>query len=314
MGLDLSKLLVVAVSSRALFDLEEEARIYERLGLGAYQAYQLDNEKELLRPGTAFSLVKGLLSLNKADSARRVEVIVVSHNNPETGLRVFHSIQHFGLDITRAAFVGSEPLLPYLETFNADLLLSPSIADVQAAIDADVPAAIVYRPPNEAAVEFDELRIAFDADAVLFSEESEALYRAKGIDAFLAHEKENADQMLAAGPLARLLIKLGGLQKSIATASEAPFKIAIVTARNSPAHERVIKTLRAWGVRADAAFFLGGVGKAAILKAYGAHIFFDDQEAHLAPAALHTPCALVPYKTASVLRPPPPSQSDRGAA
>ena len=304
MPFDLSKLLVVAVSSRALFDLEEEARIYERLGLDAYQAYQLDNEKELLRPGTAFPLIKGLLSLNKPGAERSVEVIVVSHNNPETGLRVFNSIKHFELDISRAAFVGNQPLLPYLETFNVDLLLSPSATDVQAAIDADVPAAIVYRPPNEAAVEFDELRIAFDADAVLFSEESEALYRDKGLEAFLAHEQANADRMLAAGPLAKLLMKLGGLQKSVGGPADAPFKIAIVTARNSPAHERVIKTLRAWGVRADAAFFLGGIGKAAVLKAYGAHIFFDDQEAHLAPAALHTPCALVPYKTASVLRTP----------
>jgi 5''-nucleotidase. len=302
MALDLSQLLVIGISSRALFDLEEESRIYEKLGIDAYRKYQVESERELLRPGTAFPLVKGLLALNKSGGRRRVEVIVVSHNNPETGLRVFHSIQHYKLDITRAAFVGDEPLVPYLETFDVDLLLSPSEKDVQAAIDADIPAAIVYRPPNEAAVEFDELRIAFDADAVLFSDESEAVYRSKGIDAFLAHEKDNADRMLAAGPLARLLMKLGAIQRSTGEALDAPFKIAIVTARNSPAHERVIKTLRAWGVRADAAFFLGGVGKAAILRTYGAHIFFDDQEAHLAPAALHTPCALVPYKTGSVLR------------
>lgn len=314
MGLDLSQLLVIGISSRALFDLEEESRIYEKLGLQAYQRYQIESEQELLRPGTAFALVKGLLALNKPDGVRRVEVIVVSHNNPETGLRVFHSIQHYKLDITRAAFVGDQSLVPYLETFDVDLLLSPSDKDVQAAIDADIPAAIVYRPPNEAALEFDELRIAFDADAVLFSEDSEAVYRTQGIDAFLAHEKENADRMLAAGPLARLLMKLGTLQQSISEAHETPFKIAIVTARNSPAHERVIKTLRAWGVRADAAFFLGGVGKAAVLRAYGAHIFFDDQEAHLAPAALHTPCALVPYKTGSILRPHSKPAPANGAA
>lgn len=301
MPLDLSKLLVVAVSSRALFDLEEEARMYERLGLDLYREYQIDNEKEILRPGTAFSLIKGLLKLNRSGT-RHVEVIVVSHNNPETGLRVFNSIQHYGLDITRAAFVGNEPLVPYLKTFEVDLLLSPSVPDVQAAIDADLAAAVVYRPPNEANVDFDELRIAFDADAVLFSEESEMIYQSRGLDAFLAHEKENADKMLAAGPLGSLLLKLGALQKLLGTDTEVPFKIAIVTARNSPAHERVIKTLRAWGVRADAAFFLGGVSKTSVLQAYGAHIFFDDQEGHLAPASLHTPCALVPYKTTSALR------------
>ena len=301
MAYELSELLVVGVSSRALFDLEIESRIFERFGLQKYREDQLSNEKEILRPGTAFPLVKGLLALNTA-SSRHVEVIVVSHNNPETGVRVFNSIQHHGLDITRAAFVGSEPLTNYLDTFKVDLFLSPSVSDVQAAIDADFAAAIVYRPPNDPTIEFDELRIAFDADAVLFSEESEAIYQTEGLQAFLTHEKENADKMLAEGPLARLLVKLGKLQTTIGATRPIPFKIAIVTARNSPAHERVIKTLRAWGVRADAAFFLGGVGKASVLQAYGAHIFFDDQESHLAPASLHTPCALVPYKTASALR------------
>lgn len=300
MPYDLSKLLVVGISSRALFDLEDEARIYERMGLEAYQKYQLDYESEVLRPGTAFQLIKGLLSLNRCGEERRVEVIVISHNNPETGLRVFHSIKHYGLDITRAAFVGDESLTGYLVTFNVGLFLSPSDADVRVAIDANIPAAIVYRPPNAPPTEFDALRIAFDADAVIFSEESEAIFQRDGLEAFLAHEQRNADQMLAEGPLARLLIKLGALQQSVQ--GEPPFRIAIVTARNSPAHERVIKTLRAWGVRADAAFFLGGIGKAEVIKTYGAHIYFDDQEAHLARAALHTPCALVPYKSASVLR------------
>jgi 5'-nucleotidase len=240
-------------------------------------------------------------------------VIIVSHNNPETGLRVFNSIKQYGLSITRAAFVGSEPLLPYLQSFGVDLFLSPSTADVQAAIDADIPGAILYRPPNTPVTELDSLRIAFDADAVLFSEESEAIYRERGLEAFLEHEQLNADRMLAEGPLARLLMKLGALQQ-VVPSSEPPFKIAVVTARNSPAHERVVKTLRAWGVRADAAFFLGGVPKDALLRAYGAHIFFDDQEVHLAPSALHIPCALVPYKSTSPLRKNSSQETAEGAA
>lgn len=313
MAYDLSKLLVVGVSSRALFDLEDEARIYERLGLEAYRQYQLEHETEVLRPGTAFALIKGLLALNQANEERRVEVIVVSHNNPETGLRVFHSIQHYGLDISRAAFVGNDPLTEYLRTFNVGLFLSPSTEDVQSAIDADIPAAIVYRPPNEPQTEIGELRIAFDADAVIFSEESEAIYQTSGLQAFLEHEHQNADRMLAEGPLAKLLIKLGALQQT-ASPEATPFRLAIVTARNSPAHERVVKTLRAWGVRVDAAFFLGGIGKAEVLRTFGAHIYFDDQTSHLAPAALHTPCALVPYKSSSVLRASRKEASSEAAA
>lgn len=303
MPYDLSKLLVVGISSGALFDLEAEARVFRRLGLEAYRTVQLESEKEILEPGTAFAFVKGLLALNRHGEERRVEVIIVSHNNPETGIRVFNSIRAHGLDISRAAFVGGESLVPYLKTFKVDLFLSAATDDVQAAIDADIAAAVVYRPPNEAQTEIETLRIAFDADAVLFSEESEAIYRSQGLDAFLEHERRNADLMLAEGPLAKLLMKLGALKQADGSV-EPPFEIAIVTARNSPAHERVIKTLRAWGTNADAAFFLGGISKEEVLRAYGANIFFDDQEVHLASAAMHTPCALVPYKSNSVLRAP----------
>lgn len=301
MPYDLANLLVVGISSRALFNLEMEARIYERMGIERYREYQVQSEADILEPGTGFALVKGLLALNRPGEPRRVEVMVISHNNPETGLRVFNSIQAHGLDISRAAFVGSDPLVPYLQTFNVDLFLSAEIKDVQAAIDADIPAAVVYRPPNDPSLEIEELRIAFDADAVLFSEESEAIYRDRGLPAFLEHEKANADSVLTAGPFARLLKKLGALAGP-AGGAPLPFKVGIVTARNSPAHERVIKTLREWGVRVDAAFFLGGIAKADVLCAFRAHIFFDDQEDHLAPAALRVPCALVPYKSSSILR------------
>lgn len=297
---DLSNLLVVAISSRALFNLELEARAYERLGPEIYREHQVAAEEEILDPGTGFLLVKGLLALNKPGK-RVVEVIVLSRNNPETGLRVTNSIEHYGLDISRTVFLGGERIVPYLTAYKADLFLSCSDSDVQAAIDAGVAAAGMYRPPNDARTDIDELRIAFDADAVLFSEESEHIYRTQGLDAFLAHERDKADHMLAEGPLAKLLMRLGALQRD-RDPDDMQVKLAVVTARNAPAHSRVIKTLRAWGVRADAAFFLGGIAKSETLKAFGAHMFFDDQEAHLAPASPDVPCAIVPYRTDSILR------------
>ncbi len=310
MPLDLSKLLVIGVSSRALFDLEAEERLYKKLGLEKYRAYQLEMEREILEPGTAFPLVEGLLSLNKLGGDRRVEVVIVSKNHPETGIRMFHSIQHHGLDITRAQFTGGESLNPYLQAFDVDLFLSSSAQDVQEAIDAEIAAAVLYKPPVKPVSNTEQLRIAFDADAVLFSEESEALFRDKGMQAFWDHELENADTPLAEGPLAKLLKKLSVLQQGL-DGDESPLRLAIVTARNSPAHERVIKTLRAWNVRIDAAFFLGGLSKDKVLEAFGAHIFFDDQEKHLAPASLATPSALVPYRSGSVLRIDAPVSSNQ---
>ncbi len=316
MAYDLSKMIVVGVSSRALFDLEEEDRIYQRLGLEEYRCYQMENENEILDPGTAFPLVKGLLSFNKPDGERLVEVIVVSRNHPETGLRIFRSIHHHNLNITRAAFTGGGALDRYLHAFGVDLFLSRSQKDAQEAIDAGVPAAVMYNPTVVQFNEFDQLRIAFDADAVVFSEHSEAIYRRHGLTAFLEHERENAEEPLAEGPLANFLKKLCSVQQGYSP-DQAPVRLAIVTARNSPAEERVIKTLRTWGVRVDEAFFLGGISKESILEAFGAHIFFDDQEVHLAPASRTTPSALIPYRTESILRldvSPSPQLSSHGDA
>jgi 5'-nucleotidase len=214
---------------------------------------------------------------------------------------MFNSIRHYGLDITRALFTGGEGLNPYLRAFDVDLFLSSSCDDVQAAVDDGIAAAVLYKPPVHPIAAATQLRIAFDADAVLFAEESEALYRERGLATFLKHEAEKADEPLAEGPLAKLLKKLSVLQEGF-DPDDSPLRLAIVTARNSPAHERVIKTLRAWNVRIDSAFFLGGVSKDKVLAAFGAHIFFDDQEIHLAHSALATPSALVPYRTGSVLR------------
>jgi 5'-nucleotidase len=312
MAFDLSRLLVVAVSSRALLDLEWEARMYDRLGPDAFREHQIASEDEIIPPGTAYPFIRGLLALNGIGTERVIEVIVISRNNPETGLRITNSIEAHGLDISRVAFLGPEPLVPYLDAYQVDLFLSCNDADVQQAIDAGYAAAALYRPPNVSPGEMKELRIAFDADAVLFSDESEHIYRTQGLPAFLEHERANANKKLAEGPLGRLLQKLGELQSS-RSPEQTPIRLAVVSARNSPAHARVIKTLRAWGVRVDSAFFLGGIGKAEILRAFGAHIFFDDQEAHLAPASSHIPCALVPYRSDSALRrvaeAPPPGHS-----
>ncbi|MBD3800403.1 MAG: 5'-nucleotidase [Campylobacterales bacterium] len=301
MAFDLSSVLVIGISSRALFDLETSNRVFEEEGLEAYRAYQLEHEKVPLEKGTAFPLVEALLGLNVRAGKPVVEVIVMSRNSPDTGLRVFNSVAHYGLPITRAAFSGGTPLSPYLGSFKVDLFLSKSEEDVQQAVDGGVAAAVLYAPPQTAGHHDDQIRIAFDADAVLFSEASELIYKRDGIEAFWAHEKAHADKPLEAGPFAKLLITLSYLQRHFAPAP-SPVRIAIVTARNSPAHERVIQTLRHWGVHVDEAFFLGGLGKEEVLEAYGAHIFFDDQDVHLDGASRVVPSGKVPYKSDSPIR------------
>jgi len=298
MGLDLSDVLVIGISSRALFDLETSNAVYENEGLEAYKAYQLANETKPLEKGTAFSVVEALLRLNELSNKKLVEVIVMSRNSPDTGLRVFNSINSYGLDISRAAFSGGKSLSPYLSAFKVDLFLSKSDEDVQAAVDSGVAAATLYAPPSDHIGETSEIRIAFDADAVLFSEESEHIYKTQGLEAFLEHEKSHVNTPMKEGPFAKLLMTLSYLQTHFAK-EQSPVRIAIVTARNSPAHERVVQTLRTWGVSVDEAFFLGGLSKDEILSAFNAHIFFDDQDDHLKDASKVVPSAKVPYKSGS---------------
>ncbi len=298
MSLDLSQCLVIGISSRALFDLEDENNLFNDDGVEAYRKHQRENENKALKLGTAFHLVEALLKLNDLAGKKLVEVIVMSRNSPDTGLRVFNSIEHYGLDITRAAFSGGENLSDYLEAFSVDLFLSKSEEDVQLAIDAGCAAAILYAPPKEIDMS-KQIRIAFDADAVIFSEQSEHIYKTQGLEAFLSHEKDNVNKPLPEGPFAKLLKTLSFLQEQFEV---SPIRLAIVTARNSPAHERVVQTLRTWNVNVDEAFFLGGLSKDQILKAYKAHIFFDDQETHLEDASKVVPSGKVPYKTGSVLK------------
>lgn len=303
MAVDLSEILVVGVSTRALFNLEEENKIFEEDGIEAFRKFQLENEDELLEAGTAFHLVRSLLELNKVAKQKIVEVVVMSRNSPETGMRVLNTIENYNLDITRVAFTGGEPLAPYISAYAIDLFLSKDQKDVQTVIDsAECAAALIYNPPSEYSSLDPRVKIAFDADAVLFSDDSEYRYKTEGMESFHLYEKENEDVALAEGPFAKLLIKLSKIQEHLPMRIEhSPLRLAIVTARNAPSHKRVIKTLRKWGVYVDEVYFLGGLAKENILKAMGAQIFFDDQDYHLTESSKVVPSAKVPYLTSSKL-------------
>lgn len=294
---NLDNCLVVGVSSRALFDLERENRIYEEQGIDAYEEYQRTHEQEILQPGSAFQLVKALQQLNRPGEERRTEIIIMSRNSADTSLRIFNSLKFYGLDVTRAALTGGKGLAPYLKAFRTDLFLSADAGDVQQAIDGGVAAARIYTENIPApGKELRQIRIAFDGDAVLFSDASEQIYQEQGIDAFQAYEEQNARQPLPEGPFAKFLKTISRLQQEF-PADQSPIRTALVTARNAPAHERVIRTLRAWDVRIDESFFMGGVPKTEVLQAFGAHIFFDDQAVHTDRAAPVVPSAQVPYKS-----------------
>lgn len=304
MPVDLSEVLVIGVSSRALFDLEEENRIYDEKGIAEYRKYQFENEKKVLNKGTAFVIVERLLALNGIANKRIVEVVVMSKNSPETGVRMLNSITEYNLDITRIALSGGEPLAPYIEAYSIDLFLSKDEKDVQSIIDTNIcAAAILYPPPVEYTSDDERVKIAFDADAVLFSDESELRYKTEGIDKFHDWESTHANDPLNAGPFAPLLVKLSKIQEQFSSSIEnSPLRLAIVTARNAPSHMRVINTLRAWNVYVDETYFLGGWEKDNVLKAFGAQIFFDDQKRHLDKASKVVPSGQVLYKSTSEMK------------
>ncbi len=291
--------LVVGVSSRALFDLTYENEIFEKEGVDAYCKYQVEHEKELLKPGPGFKLIKALLKINDLKGYEgRVEVIIMSRNSADTSLRVFNSIEHYGLNITRAVLASGGSLAPYLNAFKTDLFLSAYEDDVQSAINSGIAAGIICTDSGRdynTDEDIKQIRIAFDGDAVLFTDESEMIYQREGLEAFDENEKKNADKPLPQGPFAKFLKTISDLQREF-DPSEVPIRTALVTARSAPAHERVIRTLRAWNVRIDEAFFLGGIQKKDVLEAFGAHIFFDDQAVHTGPASEVVPSARVPYR------------------
>jgi len=283
--------LVVAISSRALFDLDESHRIFEEGGEEAYSRHQIEKEDEPLAPGVAFPLARKLLALNGV--APRVEVILISRNSADTGLRIFNSIRHHGLDITRAVFTRGESPYRYIGAFGAHLFLSANAEDVRKALEEGIAAATIL---TSAAANSDagQLRIAFDGDAVLFSDESERIYSANGLEAFNRNEDEARHQPLSGGPFRPFLAALHAIQSEY-PANASPIRTALVTARGAPAHERVIRTLRSWGIRIDEALFLGGRDKGEFLRAFGADIFFDDQTRHCESAANHVTAGHVPF-------------------
>ena len=297
MAYNLDDKLVVGVSTRALFDLTKESQIYETQGVDAFCKYQTEHEDEILAPGPGFMLIRALLNLNKLPGQEnRVEVIIMSKNSADTSLRIFHSIEHYGLPITRAVLSSGMPLAPYLSAFHTDLFLSHNEDDVRSALADGIAAGIIVDDglkTYSTDEKIEQIRIAFDGDAVLFGADSEKIFREKGLEAFSENERANAKNPLTAGPFARFLQILSSIQQEF-PADQAPIRTALVTSRCAPAHERVIRTLRAWNVRIDEAFFLGGVSKSEVLKALGAHIFFDDQEVHTLPASEVVPAARVP--------------------
>lgn len=291
MAASLDGQLVVAISSRALFDFEEENLVFEQSDDRAYMKLQLERLVEPAKPGVAFSLVKKLLAFNDA-TTQRVEVVILSRNDPVSGMRVFRSAQHYGLSIQRGSFTRGQSPWRYLKPLNANLFLSTHLSDVRAALDAGVPAAQVY-PHSAHASEAHphEVRIAFDGDAVLFSDEAERVFQSQGLSAFQAHEHAKASQPLLAGPFKPLLAALHRLQQEGTPAIRV--RTALVTARSAPAHERAIRTLMQWNIEVDEAMFLGGLPKGEFLKEFEPDFFFDDQTGHIESAAQHVPAGHV---------------------
>jgi 5'-nucleotidase len=279
--------LVVAISSRALFDFEEENQHFEANDDRAYMQLQLERLDRAAKPGVAFSLVNKLLAFNNA-SEQKVEVVILSRNDPVSGMRVFRSAKHYGLMIQRGVFTRGESPWRYLKPLNANLFLSANEADVRSALMAGVPAARVYPHSARASdAHPNEVRIAFDGDAVLFSDEAERVYQVDGLDAFQAHELERATTPLAAGPFKPLLIALQRLQHEPSRGMR--IRTALVTARSAPAHERAIRTLMEWNIEVDQAMFLGGLRKGEFLREFEPDFFFDDQTGHIEGAAAHVP-------------------------
>jgi 5'-nucleotidase len=294
--------LVVAVASSALFDLTEADRIYREKGLEVYRSFQRDRERIPLEPGVAFPFIKRLLSLNgEEESDRPVEVILLSRNDPDTGLRAFRSVAAHGLDITRGAFLSGRPPWRYLDAFNASLFLSADHTDIRNAIQRGFPAGLVLDSDYVDEVSDDELRVAFDFDGVVVDDEAENIFRAEGLAGFQNSEAEHAATAHRPGPLTRLFREIAALQRweterrQRQPSYRPKIRTAIITSRGAPAHERVVTTLRSWGIRVDETLFLGGMEKRPVLEVFRPHIFFDDQMTHADPASGAVPAVHVPF-------------------
>ncbi len=289
--------LIVAISSRALFDLSESHEVYEKQGVEAYRQYQIEREDQPLAPGDAFNLVKKLLHINMLLGREQVEVILLSRNTADTGLRIFNSIEHHQLAISKAAFCGGSSPYRYISAFNSHLFLSTDGGDVRQALEDGIAAATIM-PSGIANTEDFKLRFAFDGDAVLFSDEAERIYKSQGLEAFTASERKSARDPLSGGPFKPFLAALQQLQREF-DVDDCPIRTCLVTARAAPAHERVVRTLRAWDIKIDESLFLGGADKGAFLRAYNADVFFDDQEGHCESTREHVATGHVPHGVAN---------------
>ncbi|HEF5151419.1 5'-nucleotidase family protein [Burkholderia multivorans] len=303
MPYDLTSRLVIGLASSALFDLAESDKVFRTEGEDAYRLYQRENQNIPLKPGVAFAFIRRLLSLNElSPNDPLVEVILLSRNDPDTGMRVMDSIKKHKLDISRALFLQGGAPQRYIAPLSIALFLSANQADVRQAILAGHPAGQVLTGAVSGDTDSGELRIAFDFDGVIADDAAEVVYHARGqLDEFHQHEQTLIDVPHSPGPLATFLKKLSVIQKfeqerlSKDPQYKQKLKISIVTARNAPSHERVVNTMRAWGISINEAFFLGGVEKRLVLEVLQPHIFFDDQLLHLDAAAGTLPCVHIPF-------------------
>ncbi|MDB5053398.1 MAG: 5-nucleotidase [Bacilli bacterium] len=298
---------VIAIASSALFDLKESDHIFREKGELEYRKYQREHEHVTLDMGVAFPLVRRLLGINNdSPEDQPVEVVLLSRNDPDTGLRVFNSIEDYKLPITRAVFTKGSSPFSFMEAFNASLFLSGNREDVKQAVEAGLPAGCVY--PTEFVDDYEdqELRIAFDFDGILADDSAETIYQEGALASFHHYEKLKEGEPLPAGPLKKFFAEIAKLQnrelikKAVDPSCKPRIRIAIATARSAPAHKRVISTLRDWGIQVDDAFFLGGIEKGRVLKVFKPHIFFDDQIGHIEGTAKFAPSVHVPFGIANI--------------
>jgi len=282
--------LVIAISSRALFNLDHSHKIFKEEGIEAYAKHQQENENAILEPGVGFTLVRKLLKLNSKKTP--IDVILLSRNSADTGLRIFNSIEHYCLNISRAAFTRGESTHPFVGAFKADLFLSSNYHDVQKALQSGFAAASIVESKSDNVHPY-QLRIAFDGDAVIFSDESEKIFQEQGLKAFQENEILSEHIELKAGPFKSFLVSLQKIQSTFPEENN-PIRTALVTARSAPSHKRVIHTMREWGIRIDESFFLGGLDKGIFLREFAADIFFDDQQQHCNSASKYVPTGHVP--------------------
>ncbi len=302
MSYDLNKKFVVAISSRALFDLNREDAIFRRHGVEMFIAHQKRHSQKKLEPGPAFWLVDALLKLNEFLDDSPIEVVLVSRNSPAAALRVRKSLDGHDIEIKRFWFASGDSVSPYLKAASVDLFLSANQDDVKSAHANGCAAGRVMGTPRKpVATDTNALRIAFDGDAVIFAEESERIYKDQGISEFLKHEETNEDVVIPDGPFANIFRKIGELRAGLPAEHKDKVKIGLFTARNAPADKRVLKTIEEWGVVPDHLAFLGGVSKEKTIQAFSPHIYFDDQATHLIPVSRSHSVAMVPSSLADDL-------------